>query len=198
MKRTFYCVGILLLFVCSVWTQDFVEVRAGITKDGVTYRYIDYNHTFKNKLVVDIAHYGAPGQNELWVGAGYNVKNEQFSGVISGYLVVGKENKQVGLGLASFGGGKVSKANVVYQVYSFIPTKGSVKRYLAVDSLDVTGNISKKVEIGGSAGMFLTGKNTNFIAGPMVKINDKVGSWNFSIRGGAYTEFRIGRTFNFQ
>ena len=64
MKKITLCVVLVFSAVFCISAQDFVEVRAGVTKDGVTYRYIDYNHTFKNGLVVDVAHYGAPGQNE--------------------------------------------------------------------------------------------------------------------------------------
>lgn len=206
MKKTIFRIVLCLSFAISFSTflvgdalgQDFVEVRAGVTRDGLTYRYLDYNHTFKNDVVVDIAHYGAPGQNELWVGAGkYKKFNEGFSATFAGYLVAGKENKQLGLGLSSWGSGGNKKVAVNYQVYGFIPAKGSVKKYLAVDTFDVTYKVNKKIEVGGSAGMFWTGSNGNFTAGPIAKINDKYGAFSFSVRAGAYTEFRIGRTSNF-
>lgn len=198
MKKITLCVVLVLSVVFCISAQDFVEVRAGVTKDGVTYRYIDYNHTFKNGLVVDVAHYGAPGQNEGWLGLGkFKQFNESTAATFAAYVVVGKENKQLGVGVSSWGSSNYKKVNVNYQTYAFIPVRGDVKKYLSVDSFEVTYKASKKVEVGGSAGMFWTGPNTNLIAGPMIKFNDKLGSFNISVRGGQYTEFRVGRTFNF-
>lgn len=186
---------VVLFAALTCVSQDFVEVRGGITKDGLTYRYIDYNHTFKNGVVVDIVHYGAPGQNELWVGGGYNAKSEQFSAVFAAYAVIGKENKQFGLGLATFGGGKVKKANLTYQVYGFVPAKGSVKKYISLDTLDVTKSVGKRYEIGGSVGAFSGGGTTTGTVGPIFKINDKLGVTSLSVRVGSFTELRFGRTF---
>lgn len=188
---------VYLFIAVSVSAQDYVEVRGGFTKDGLTYRYVDYNHTFKNDVVVDIAHYGSPGQNELWIGAGKYVKfNDIFSATFAAYLVAGKESKQLGPAISSWGSGGSKKVGVSYQTYAFFPIKGGVKKYLAIDSLDITYKASKKVEIGSSMGMYWVGSNKNLIAGPILRINDKLGSFNFSVRGGAYTEFRVGRTFN--
>lgn len=196
--KTFIFLFVLIVVYCTTaLSQDYVEVRGGITKDGLTYRYIDYNHTFNNDVVVDIAYYGSPDQNELWVGVGkYKKFSEKTAVTFAVYGVVGKESRQIGLGLSSFGSSEVKKAKVNYQTYGFVPFKGGVKNYLAVDSLDVTFPVKKKVEIGGSVGMYWIARSTNLIAGPQVKFNDKYGSTSFSVRTGAYTEFRISRSFS--
>lgn len=198
MKKLLLFFASILVLSSSIFAQDYVEARAGFTEDGFTYRYLDYNHTFKNDVVVDIAHYGSPGQNELWVGAGKFKKfNEATSATFAAYAVVGKENDQFGVGLSSWGASNAKKVGVNWQTYAFLPIKGSVPKYLAVDSLDATYKINKRVEVGASGGMYWIGHNTNLIAGPMLRINDKLGSTNFYLRAGAYTEFRVGRTFNF-
>lgn len=188
----------LVVFCSGLFAQDFIELRAGFTKDGLAYRYIDYNHTFSNNVVFDIAHYGSSGQNELWIGAGYSKKlGESFVTTNAAYLVVGKENRQIGLGLASFGGGKIKKTNITYQTYAFLPARGDMAKYLAVDSFDLTIGVTKKIEIGGSLGAYFIGKNSNLLGGGLVRFNDKLGSTSFYLRGGAYTEFRVSRTISF-
>ncbi len=196
-KLLFVFVSILTVSV-SIFAQDFVETRVGFSEEGATYRYLDFNHTFENGGVVDLAHYGSPGQNELWVGAGKFVKfGEATSATFAVYGVVGKENGQVGVGVSSWGSTHTKKMGVNWQTYAFIPAKGSVPKYLAIDSLDATYKLNKRVEVGASMGMFWVENNANLIAGPLLRINDKLGSTNFSFRTGARNEFLVGRTFNF-
>lgn len=201
MKKTFFLIALFFVATVSAFAQsNFVEVRGGVTKDGFDYRYIDYIYTFKNDTFVEATYYGGIHLNEVWVGAGKTKKFKDDSEVsIAGYFVAGKEGseKYTGVGAAVFGSTKVKKANISFQTYGFVPIKGEVKKYLAVDSFEVTTNLGKRVEVGGSTGMFWIGKEADYIVGPVVKFNDKYGSWSVSIRGGTYTEFRVGRTFNF-
>ncbi len=195
--------GILLIafMVFSAVTasaqEDFVEVRAGITREGVTYRYFDYSHTFKNDIAIDMAVYNEPGSSEAWVGIGKYIKKGNFTTLVAGYLVAGTAQNELGVGLVNYGVLKSKKINLEYTVTGFIPVRGGVHKYLTIDTLDVTKSVSKRVDVGVSTGAFFIDKESNLIAGPVVKINDKYGTTSFSLRGGAYTEFRIGRTFTF-
>ncbi len=208
--KVFAVTLLLLLSAVNVFNQEavatvqkdegknYVEVRLGFTEEGLGYREVDYVRSFDNGMYVNLNYSGATGQNEAWVGAGYSKEvKENFTLGGGVYLVVGKEREQLGVGLATFGEAKVKKLNLAFQVAAYLPVKGGVPKYLTIDSLDATYQVTKRVEVGGSFGTYFEGKDSNVIAGPLVRINDKLGHTSFYVRGGAYTEFRISRTFIF-
>lgn len=186
-----------LVAAISCYSQNFAEVRTSFTKDGFAEAYFDYSYTFKNGVLVDVSYYGSPGSHEVWTGVGYQKEIKGFSVGNAVYLVVGNK-KQLGVGLASFGEGKVKKLNLDYEAYAFAPTRGPVPRYLSIDHVDLTKSVGKRFEAGGSVGLYLEkGSKAYKLAGGVFRINDKLGSTSFYLRGGSAVEFRVSRTFNF-
>lgn len=193
----FIAVMVLMLLSSSlVLAQNFLEVRGGFTEEGLTYRHIDYGYEFENGVVLNATVFNSPESTELWLGGGKSFKIKSSHHYVGGYLVVGSD-QQVGLGLTYDGESKYKRLNLNYTVDAFVPAKGKVHKYLSVDSLDATVSIKESVEVGASFGAHFSGNHQNLIGGPMVRINDKLGSTSFSLRGGAYTEFRLTRSFHF-
>lgn len=112
------------------------------------------------------------------------------------YSVVGS-NGQVGAMLAALPSVQYKRVKANAFVGLFLPASGQVHRYIVVDSLDTTIALNKRFEVGGSLGLFLQDGSTNPQIGPVLKINDKHGSWAISYRTGTGRELRVTRTFSF-
>jgi len=85
--------GATLLAVPAA-AQTVVELRASTTK----YRYVDVAHTFASGAVVDLLYLGAPGADELYVGAGYQWKaatSLTLTPIL--YAVAGKQAGECGI-----------------------------------------------------------------------------------------------------
>ncbi len=193
------CVFLLfsLFLAAPAAAQNYVEARLGHSRNG-TYRYVDYNHTFKNRLVADVLYFGAPGQNEAYFGAGYQVRSgASFTLTPLFYGVVGKENREAGLAAgAVFGASIAEQWNVGGFFGTFWPLRGSVPRYTYLDTLDATRKFSSW-EAGVSTGFYRIAGSWNPLAGPVVVKNDGAGAWRFSVRGGTAPEIRLTRTVTF-
>lgn len=198
MKGAIVLVAIVLAsFHSAVAQEEYIELRAGFTKDGMTYRDINYSHTFKNGNYIDFDYSGVPGQNEFWFGYGHSGEVKKgFEAGAAAYLVVGAENKQLGLGLGTYGEAKSKKLNFTYQAYAFTPFRGEVKSYFILDTADVTVNVGKKHEVGVSTAAFLSSQGSTGHAGPIYRYNDKWGYTSVSVLMGSYTEVRFSRTFS--
>jgi hypothetical protein len=82
--------------------QEYVELRAAYGKSG-WYRFAEYTHTFRNRVLVDFVYLGVPGQNELYAGAGYQFRlSKALTFTPLFYGVLGKENGQRGLAAGVF------------------------------------------------------------------------------------------------
>lgn len=175
---------------------NYLELRAAHSADGL-YRYMEYSRFFPSGAVVDTLYFGVPGQNELYVGAGYQLKATQTLTVTPlVYGVVGKENGERGIALGVFVLGTVRD----WSVYSFLgyfePLAGTVPRYLFLDSLDVSRKVGRW-ELGVSTGVFHAAGDWSSLAGPVIIRNDKRGAWRLSLRGGSTVEIRLARTLAF-
>src|SRR5512134_1518042 len=53
---------------------NYVELRAAVNGDGDLYRYAEYTRFLSNGIVLDSVYIGVPGQNELYLGAGYGFR----------------------------------------------------------------------------------------------------------------------------
>jgi hypothetical protein len=173
--------------------QNMFEVRGADSK----YRYVDWNYTFHNSAVVDTFYIGVPGSNEFNLGGGYGIKIGKLTVSPLLYAVLGKEGAQRGLKMALL----VTFDKNGWKLNSFLahyaPLSGEVSQYQVLDTLDFSRVFGKHWEFGISNGFFHSDGKWNPQAGPMVKLNDRFGSWAASYRFGPQKEFRLGRIFVF-
>jgi hypothetical protein len=173
--------------------QTVVELRASTTK----YRFVDVSHTFANRIVLDALYVGVPGMNELYLGAGYQLRPAAGVNVAPVlYAVLGRENHERGLCLGALlavdrGGWKAAGF-----AGHFFRTGGEVADYTFVDALDLTRAFGRW-ELGASTGLFATGGDATWLVGPTVKRNDRRGAWGASARFGNDTELRLIRILSF-
>ncbi len=174
--------------------QTIFEGRYGF---GPEYRFVDLTHTFKSGPYLEALYIGVPGQNELYLGAGFQLR--PATGVTltpAVYAVIGKENDQRGVAL----GGLLSVDRGGFKVLAFaghfFRGSGDVADYTFVDALDLTRQV-QKWELGVSTGLFETGGEASWLVGPTVKRNDSRGAWAFSARFGDDEEYRLLRVLVF-
>ena len=173
--------------------QTVVELRASTTK----YRFLDLSHAFANRVVLDALYLGVPGMNELYLGAGYQLRPATGISVAPLlYVVGGKENVERGACLAASLSVDRSGWKVLGFAGHFFRTSGRVSDYTFVDALDLTQALGRW-ELGASAGAYHTSGDLTALAGPTVKRNDQRGSWAVSARFGSDTELRLLRILTF-
>ncbi len=173
--------------------QTVVELRASTTK----YRFADLSHTFANRVVLDALYLGAPGMNELYLGAGYQLRPAAGISVAPLlYFVGGKENDERGACLAASLSVDRAGWKALGFAGHFFRTSGRVSDYTFVDALDLTRAVGRW-EVGASAGAYHTAGDLTALAGPTVKRNDRRGSWAVSARFGSDTEVRLLRVLTF-
>ena len=186
-----------LVIVCQLCShavaQNIVELRGADTK----YRFADWNHTFKNSAVIDLFYVGVPGSNEFNLGGGYAFKLGKWTVNPLIYAVLGKEGSQRGMKLALLllfekDGWKLNSFLGHYARIS-----GDVQSYQLLDTLDFSKVVGKRWELGISNGFFHAGGMWNPQIGPLLKLNDRWGSWGASYRFGPQREFRATRLFAF-
>jgi hypothetical protein len=184
----------LLLCAVPAAAQTVFEGRYGFETE---YRFVSLSHTFEAGPYLEALYVGVPGQNELYLGAGYQLRPTQgvaLTPVV--YGVFGKENDQAGVTL----GGLLSVDRGGFKVLAFaghfFRVEGEVDDYTFVDALDLTRALGRW-ELGVSTGMFATGGDSSWIVGPTVKRNDSRGAWAAAARFGDDTEYRVLRVFVF-
>ena len=173
--------------------QHLVEVRGADTE----YRFLDWNYTWKNGAVVDLFYVGVPDSNEFNLGGGYAFVRGPLVVSPLAYAVVGAEAGQRGVKVALL----VLFSQDGWKLQSFlghyIHASGDVPSYQVLDTLDVTRAVGSMWEIGVQAGLFRVDGDWNQQIGPLVKLNDRLGSWSVSYRFGPQREFRLGRVLTF-
>ena len=191
--RWFTVLVAISLFSRHAAAQNMFEVRGADSK----YRYVDWNYTFHSSAVVDLFYIGVPGSNEFNLGGGYGIKAGKLTLTPLLYAVLGKEGGQRGLKIALL----VTLDKDGWKLNSFLahyaPVSGEVSQYQVLDTLDFSRVLGKRWELGVSTGFFHSGGTWNPQTGPMVKLNDRLGSWAASYRFGPQKEFRFGRIFIF-
>ena len=176
---------------------NYVELRAAHSADGF-YRYAEYSRYFPSGPALDVLYLGVPGQNELFLGAGYQLKATPTLTVTPLiYGVVGNENEERGIALGLLSVGTVGDWSVNAFLGYFEPLAGTVPRYLFLDSLDVSRKVGRW-ELGVSTGLYhAAGDDWSALAGPVVILGDQRGAWRLSLRGGSTVEIRLARTLAF-
>jgi hypothetical protein len=178
---------------------NYVELRGAVNGDGDLYRYAEYTRFFASGLTLDSVYIGVPGQNEIYLGAGYGIKlTPTLTLTPLGYAVVGLdgETDQFGVALGIFVVGTAGPWGVYTFAGYFEPLSGTVPRYFFVDSLDVSRRIGKW-ELGVSTGHYAIGGDWSALIGPLVVRNDAHGAWRLLVRGGSSFEARLVRTLGF-
>lgn len=206
--------SVLITLVCVVSTiaqesapapTEYVELRAATSGRGVSYGFAEYTKRFgKNKdLVWDNVLIHTPGQDELFTGFGldFKVKSEakhiDLTLTPTVYGIVARSNNEKGIAIGITVAGQVKKLNVSAFIGHFQPITGSTPHYTFGDSVDATTPVSTHWEAGASFGFFCQNGSCNPLIGPLVKRNDKRGSWSVLFRTGYEKEFQMRRTFNF-
>ena len=197
MGRTAILVGafvaVAVLSRSNAAAQNVVEVRAADTK----YRYVDWNYTFGNRVVVDAFYVGVPGSNEFNVGGGYAFTWGRLVLTPLLYAVIGKEESQRGVKIALLASFEWNGWKWLSFLGHYAQVAGSVESYQVLDTLDFTRTFGRRWEVGLQAGFFRAGGAWNTQIGPLLKINDRLGAWAVSYRFGSQNEFRAGRVLTF-
>ena len=178
---------------------NYVELRGAVNGDGDFYRYAEYTRFFESGLTLDSVYIGVPGQNELYLGAGYGFKlTPTLTLTPLGYAVVGLdgETDQFGLAAGVFMVGTAGPWGVYMFTGYFEPISGSVPRYFFVDSLDVSRRFGKW-ELGVSTGHYVIEGDWSALVGGVLVHNDAHGAWRLLVRGGSAFEARLVRTLAF-
>ncbi len=180
---------------CQAMAQNAVEIRGADSK----YRFVDWTFPAYKSFVVDLFYVGVPGSNEFNLGGGYTLKPSPSLIVVPlVYAVIGKEGGQRGIKIAALVLFEKAgwKANVF--LAHFAPLSGEVSRYQVLDTGDLTRTFWKRWEAGISNGFFHAGGSWSPQVGPLVKLNDRLGSWGLSYRFGPQRELRATRVILFK
>ncbi|MBZ5500101.1 MAG: hypothetical protein LAP85_27210 [Acidobacteriia bacterium] len=185
--------GVVLAFWLAggqVQAQHYFEARGANTK----YRYADWNYTFHNSAIVDLFYVGVPGSNEFNLGGGYGFKPAQFLTIAPmAYAVIAKEAGQRGVKIALLIMFDKDGWRINSFLGHFVPISGDVAHYQVLDTLDASKVIRRRWEVGISNGFFHADGKWNPQVGPLLKLNDRLGSWSVSYRFGPQNELRFTR-----
>jgi hypothetical protein len=185
-------VALALLLAAPAGAQTLVELRGSNTK----YRFVDVNHTFGSGLVLDALYVGVPGQDEFYLGAGFQWKAASWLTITPlVYGLRGAQNDETGVVTAACVVLETRPLKAVGFVARFVRVDGGIASYNFVDSLDVSHAFGKTWELGLSTTLYWP--QTQGVVGPMLRRNDARGSWAFSLRGGSDTEARLTRVMTF-
>jgi len=192
-----YCWLVLVVWLagCQALAQSTVEVRGADSK----YRYADWTFPVYRSFMLDLFYVGVPGSNEFNLGGGYGFKPRPSLTIAPlAYAVIGKEGGQRGLKVAVLV--VLEKARWKANVFlaHLAPVRGTVSRYQVLDTGDVTRTIYGAWEAGMSAGFFHADTKWNPQVGPLLKRNDRLGSWGLSYRFGPQRELRVTRVVVFK
>lgn len=184
---------IFILVGSTLLADDFVEARISSHNE---YRYADWSHTSANKIVTDVYHVGAPGNNESSVCISYQlptVKELSIAPFICGTLA--KEDHEGGIKFATIATYKKGVYSIDAYYAHFTPLHGTVNPYNVLDAINATRLFGKSWKIGVSTGFLSQNDTWSPLVGPMVRRNDIRGFWFTSYRFGPTNELRFGRTF---
>jgi hypothetical protein len=187
-------IGLLAAGGTSAQAQLAAEIRVASSE----YRYLDVNYTFAGGIMIDTLYIGVPGQNEVYLGAGYTFNPASWLSLIPiGYGVVGKENDERGLVLGGYVWLERGPYTAIAFLGRFIHLRGGVASYDFLDTLDVTRSIAGPWEAGFSSTVYREGEDWSHLVGPMLKRRDDKGWWALSALWGYEDEVRLVRVLTF-
>ncbi len=170
--------------------QHFFEARLADPQ----YRYVDWNYTFSNAAIVDVFYVGVPGSDEINLGGGFGVKpSEWFTVSPLLYAVFDAHRGQRGVKIAVLASFARERWKASGFLGHYARVSGDVESYQVLDTLDATRTVGAHLELGISGGFFHAEHEWNPLVGPLVKWNDRLGSWAVSYRFGDENEFRAAR-----
>jgi hypothetical protein len=170
-----------------------LEIRAASTE----YRFVDLNRSFDSGLVFDALYTGEPGMDEVHVGLGYDLSSSERSSVIPiVYAGFGRQYGQRGATLGALIYVERDKARFQCFLGHFFPVRGEVSAYTFVDTLDWT-RVVRSFEVGASASAYEYEGEIVKVLGPVLKWNDRQGTWAASARFGDDSELRVVRSLAF-
>ena len=193
LKQRLPVLAAFLLAGVPAFAQNYLEFRGADTK----YRFADWSYTFKNSAVVDVFYVGVPGSNEFNVGGGYAFRKGRLSVTPLAYAVLAKESRQRGIKLAVLVAFEKDGWKLNSFLGHFAPITGDVPQYQVLDTLDFTRSFAGRWEAGVSTGFFRVDGAWDPQTGPVVKRNDRYGSWALSWRFGPRNELRAVRVLAF-
>jgi hypothetical protein len=193
-KRRLALTALALGLAVPAAAQTVLELRGSTTR----YRFVDLNHTFAGGLMLDALYLGVPGQNELYLGAGYAWKLARGLTVIPLlYFVAGREQGERAIApcvyvLADAGPWKaVAFAGRVARV------SGGVATYDFADSIDVTRKAVGRWDAGVSSSIYRLDSGWSHQTGPLLRRTDARGAWSLALRFGSDRELRLVRVLSF-
>lgn len=184
---------ILLFAASAALAQNLIELRGANNQ----YRFADFLHTFKNNAVVDAYYIGVPGANEINLGIGYQFKIRSLTLIPMAYAASVKEGPRVAAKFGLIGGLETGAWKSGFYFAHMLPLQDGYPNYRVLDTLDMTRKLGQRFELGGSLGFFHQEGKWNPQYGPIVKLNDKHGSFIFSFRVGTGIEARLTRVWTF-
>jgi hypothetical protein len=173
--------------------QTEVELRAATSR----YRFVEISRSFNSGVVFDGLYTGEPGLDEAYVGLGYDLSSsDRTSFVPILYAVFGSEYGERGATLGFLADVDHATWHLVLFAGHYWPARGEIGGYTFVDSLDLTRKFGRW-EAGASAAAFEDEGDILRVAGPVLKLNDRLGTWAAAARFGDESEFRLVRTLAF-
>lgn len=128
-----------------------IEMRVASTE----YRFVDLSRSFESGLVFDVLYTGEPGMDEGLMGLGFDFSSSDRASLIPiAYAVAGRQYGERGatLGMLIYVEGSSTRFRCFLGHY--FPIRGEVEAYSFVDTLEWTGVIKKRFEIGLSAAAY--------------------------------------------
>ena len=170
-----------------------IEMRVASTE----YRFVDLNRSYDSGLVFDALYTGEPGMDEFHVGLGYDLSSSERSSLIPiVYAGFGRQYGERGATLGALIYVERDKARFQCFLGHFFPIRGEVSAYTFVDTLDWTRAV-RRFEVGASASAYRYEGEIVRLIGPVLKWNDRQGTWAASARFGDDSELRVVRSLAF-
>jgi len=188
--------AVLALWGAPARGQPYAELRLSTAK----YRYVDVGYTFGSGVVLDGLYSGAPGLNELYLGAGFAwqaTPSLNLTPIVYGVVGLDAGSEERGIAIGSYITFDKGPYKLIAFVGRFFRTQGDVPSYDFLDTGDLTRVVSGPWELGVSSTVYRTEGEWSHQTGPMLKRSDARGFWSLSARFGFDDELRLVRVLYF-
>jgi len=205
MKKAFILLTLGVCLVSNLPGENYLEMRATQSQ----YRYVNFDHLFKNQMMFDFVYVGVPEDNEVNVGIGYLIQpTDKLTIAPLLYANTTKEHPSLGFKPAM----AVSYKTISWDTNLFgafnADATGPRGNYLVIDPLEFNHKLGEHWWVGLSFGCLVQGEYRDFLAGPVLKRRDRGGWWSLTTRLGSVVEksakpatsiyeLRISRAFDF-